>query len=115
MNGYFCLPSGRVEQGESFVQAAIREGAEEVGVHLRPDDLELSTTAHRTESDSDWVDLIFKVKQWDGELSNAEPDIHGELAWLDPNSLPENVVPSVRYYVNEYLKGKRYTEYGFDR
>jgi 8-oxo-dGTP pyrophosphatase MutT (NUDIX family) len=115
MNGYYSLPSGRVEKGESFLQAAIREGAEEVGVQLRPDDLELATTAHRSETDSLWVDLIFKVKQWEGELYNAEPHIHGELAQLDPNNLPENIVPSVRYYVEEYLKGNRYTEYGFDR
>jgi 8-oxo-dGTP diphosphatase len=113
MNGYYGLPAGRVEKNESFLQAAIREAKEEVGVNLHPEDLTLTTTAHRNDPDSLWVDLIFTVEQWDGELYNAEPDVHGELVWFDPLQMPENMVPSVRYYVEQVIAGKNYAEYGF--
>ncbi|QQS18886.1 NUDIX domain-containing protein [Candidatus Saccharibacteria bacterium] len=38
MNGYYGLPSGKVEPGEGFFAAAIREAKEEVGVTVLPKD-----------------------------------------------------------------------------
>ena len=34
MNGYYVMPGGHVEYGESFRQAAIRELAEETGLRI---------------------------------------------------------------------------------
>jgi len=114
MNGHYGLPSGRVEKQESWKTAAIREAKEEVGITVRPADLQLVLTAHRTHPDSDWVDTLYEVTAWSGELYNAEPEIHGELAWFDINNLPQNMVPYVRDYVLAIVAGQNYTEWGWE-
>lgn len=114
MNGYYGLPAGRVENGENFLLAAARETKEEVGVDVRPENFRLALVVHRNEPDSVWVDMIYEVKEWQGNLFNAEPHVHAELAWLDPQNLPENVVPSVRFFIEHFLAGNNYAEYGWD-
>jgi 8-oxo-dGTP diphosphatase len=113
MNGHYGLVAGKADKGESFTQAAVREAFEESGATIQPPDLKPVLLIHRKEPDSIWVDVVFEVLKWDGELYNAEPDKHGELVWLDPKQLPENMVPSVRFYVQQYLAGKPYAEYGW--
>jgi len=113
MNGHYGLPSGRVEKQESLASCALREAKEEVGVIIQPSDLELILTGHRTHPDSDWIDAVFEAKQWTGELYNAEPQIHDELVWLDPNSLPDNMVPYVRDYISAIEAGHNYIEWGW--
>lgn len=116
MNGYYSLPSGKVEQGESYTAAAIREVKEEAGVIITPKDLKPTLVVHRYEPSSnakDWVDMYFTATKWQGELHNAEPHMHSELAWLDLNNLPENVVSSVKFALGEIQKGNTYAEYGW--
>lgn len=116
MNDYYGLPSGKVEHDEPFLEAAVREAKEEVGVDINIEDLEPVLTVHRKASDSApyWVDMFFKAKKWQGEPFNAEPHVHSELAWLDPKNLPENVIPSVKDALEHIEAGKIYAEYGWD-
>lgn len=114
MNDYYGLPSGKVEEDESFTEAAIREAKEEAGVTIAPEDLHMCLTMHRNaQGDSDWVDAFFEVKTWSGEPYNAEPDVHAELAWLDLAALPKNVISSVRAALEAIAKGETYLEYGW--
>ena len=114
MNGYYGLPSGKVKVNESFSAAAIREAQEEVGVKVDPKNLQFVHAAHRFSHDSDhqdWIDVYFEAKTWEGEPYNAEPTIHGELAWLDLNNLPENIVPPVRAALEQIANGHAYSEF----
>lgn len=113
-DGYYSIPSGRVDEGENFKVAAVREIKEEVDVDTDIDSLEHLLTAHNFSDDGTyWVHVIFEVKSWQGNLKNAEPHKHGELTWLDLNDLPDNVVPAMRHYLEEISRGKSYTEYGW--
>ncbi len=113
MNGHYGLPAGKVEKDESFTAAAIREAKEEVGIDIEAEALDYIFTGQRKHPDSSWVDAVFEAKQWKGELYNAEPHIHGELAWLDTNNLPSNMVDYVRVYIEQIQAGKHYSEYGW--
>lgn len=118
MNGFYGLPSGKIEKGESFSAGAIREAKEEIGITIKPNDLKPIFILHRganVDSDLDWVDAYFEAVKWSGEPYNAEPNVHSELAWLDPNNLPKNVVPSVLFALQELAAGKNYSEYGWDQ
>lgn len=116
MNNYYGLPSGKVEHHETFTNAAIREGKEEVGVELKASDLEPILTVHRKADDNApyWVDMYFRAKKWEGEPFNAEPHMHSELVWLDLKNLPENVIPAVKDALAQIQAGKIYSEHGWD-
>ena len=116
MNGHYGLPSGKVEKGESFTAAAIREAKEELGIVLKSASLKHVLTVHRYEPDSfasDWVDVYFEASAWEGEPFNAEPNMHSELAWLDPHNLPDNIVPAVRFGIEQVIAGETFGEYGW--
>lgn len=116
MNGYFGLPSGKVEKGESYTLAAIREAKEEAGVSIKAENLKPILTMHRDEGDDNvWVDLFFEATKWDGEPYNAEPHVHSELAWINTRALPKNTIPSVKFALEQIQAGNHYCEYGFDQ
>lgn len=112
-DGYYGLISGKVDHGENYLSAAVREAKEEAGIDIKPSDLKHTLTAHR-KSDTLWVDICFEATKWQGEAYNAEPHKHAELVWLDLDSLPDNVVPPIRFYLKQIAAGKHYTEYGWE-
>jgi len=115
MDGYYAVPAGKVELGESVITAAVREASEEAGVKVAITDLNAVHTAYRKSDDDTvaWIDVLFEVKKWKGEPNNAEPHKHGELKWLDPENLPENVIPSIKFYLEQIKDGNTYSEYGW--
>lgn len=113
MNGFYGLPSGKVEPNEGFLRAAIREAQEEVGIAIRPDQLSHAVTLWRlTEDETEWCTVAFYAHSWEGEPYNAEPHIHSEIAWFGSDELPVNVIPSVRRIIELHESGQTYGEYG---
>ena len=98
-DGYWSLPAGHVEAGESAIAACVREAAEEIGVVVRPDDLVPLCTVHRTggtgQQVDERVDFFFATEVWSGEPTNLEPDKCAELAWFALKDLPSPVVDPV--------------------
>src|SRR5436190_23987409 len=75
MAHHYGLAAGKVEIGESFTEAAIREAKEEVGVIVQPKHLMHALTVHRYSRDKDgeidWVDMLFEASDWEGDIHNA--------------------------------------------
>lgn len=114
MNGYYGLPSGHVEAGETFRQAACREAYEEVGIELKPNQLKHLLTFQQNDARGDIrVGIYFEAANWSGEPYNAEPDKHKEIAWLDPDNLPETVIETTRAKFKLIKAGQTYGEFGF--
>ncbi|GAA1733079.1 hypothetical protein GCM10009809_30660 [Isoptericola hypogeus] len=89
--------AGHVEPGESVERAAVREVAEELGVHVEADDLVPVTTMHRGEPGGpaleQRVDFVFTATRWRGDLEVREPAKAADLRWFAFVALPDPVVP----------------------
>ena len=87
-DGMYHLPAGHLEDDETFVDGAIREAREELGIEIQLADLKLAHVMHH----SGRLGLFFSVERWSGTLTNAEPDNCKTLAWLQRDDLPVNTV-----------------------
>lgn len=106
---HWALVAGHVEAGESVLQAAAREAAEEVGVGIEPADLQPLTTIHRTLSGGGPVeqraDFFFAVRRWSGAPLVLEPAKNGGLRWAPLTDLPAPVVPHEAEVLTRYARG----------
>ena len=107
-DGNYGLPSGYLEADENLIEATLREMEEEVGVKSKKEDVEFVHTMHRK---SVYVDFYFLVKNWEGEVQNMEIDKCDDLSWFNLDSLPENIIPSVKLAIENYQKGIKFSEF----
>jgi 8-oxo-dGTP pyrophosphatase MutT (NUDIX family) len=94
---HWTLVAGHTEPGESVLETAVREAAEEVGVDIDIDDLQPLTTVHRTRRGGGPIeqraDFFFATRRWRGEPSVREPAKNGGLRWAPLDDLPLPLVP----------------------
>lgn len=109
----YAVPSGHVEEGETFKQAAVRETLEEVGLKIRPEDLIYKTTIHRQSSDSTRIDVWFEALAWSGEPENTEPDKHSKIEWLELDNLPDNTIDYIGFGIECINADQGYGEIGW--
>ena len=104
-DGLWNLPSGKVEQGEELLAAAVREAREEVAVEVNA--ARLATVVHvQRPGETPRVGFFFEAESWRGEPVNAEPHKCGGLRWVE--TLPDNTVPYTTAGVEQYRKGVTY-------
>lgn len=107
-DGNYSLPSGHVDPDETIIQALIRETKEEVGVTLKPEEVELVHVMHRMNI---YIDFYFVCKKWQGEPENLEPAKCDDLKWFTLKDLPENIVMSVKQAINNYQEKTSFSEF----
>jgi mutator protein MutT len=111
-DGQYSVPAGHLDGGETVIAAAAREAAEEVGVRIEAQDLEYSSVMHRLNGE-ERVDFFMKVRKWEGEPVNAEPDKCDDIRWVNLNALPENTIPYIRQALANHQQGVRFAEFGW--
>lgn len=75
------FPGGRVEAGESMVDALARELMEELGITIG----EVDPAPRVTLSEDDLAFHLYVVRNWDGQPRNGAPEEHDEIRWVDVN------------------------------
>ncbi len=109
MDGFWSLPGGGLDEGETLAQAVIRETREEINVEIDQKHLQLIHTLHRKES-SDILGFFFSATTWSGELKNNEPERHSHMEWFEIDNLPKDFAPSGIKALHAYKKQLRYSE-----
>jgi 8-oxo-dGTP pyrophosphatase MutT (NUDIX family) len=114
MDGYWSLPAGTLEAGETVRNAAVREAWEEVGVAVAPAGLRHAHALHALSEGSGWVGHFFVATRWDGEPRICEPAKHGAIRWTALSDLRDDVIPYVRQALLGIARGEGYSEYGWE-
>ena len=106
-DGNYSLPAGHLDPDEKIFDAIVRETKEEIGIDIPKDNYKLVHTLHRVNSH---VDFFFEVTDWEGEPQNMEPDKCDDVRWFAFDSLPVNIVPSVKFAISNYQQGVAFAE-----
>lgn len=111
MDGFLSVPAGHLDGGENVWAAAQREISEEVGVVI-PRSLEPAHIMHRIKKDEERIDFFFVIKQWRGQLRNAEPDKCERILWMPLNNLPrKSVIPYILFALKQIKANAIFSEY----
>ena len=103
-DGYYMLPGGHVDEGETVMQACVRELKEELDITVLPTDL-IFRLAEPTKTH---IHLFFEVLKYTGQIKNNEPHKHERVDFLTLDN--SEIYPSVVDEVNAMLIGKNFIE-----
>jgi 8-oxo-dGTP pyrophosphatase MutT (NUDIX family) len=99
-DGHWAVVAGHVEHGESVLDAAVREAAEEAGVTVDTGDLVPLCTVHRTLRGGGPIDqradFFLAARTWRGEPRIMEPAKAAEMRFFALSALPQPCVPHER-------------------
>jgi len=113
-DGWLCAPGGHVEKGEAPSVAILREIKEELGVDVKPDDLEFLCAYARNDDPYEYFACEFIIKDKEYDFQNAEPEKCSELVWVDIHNLPDDIIDDFRRVIEESILGdKQYLELGY--
>lgn len=113
-DGAWNLPSGKLEDGETVLQAAQREGLEEIGIHTTENDLDFVHLIHyRNASGDARIGVFFQVRDWQGEPYNAEPHKCAQVKWCPLDRLPPNTYPYTASGIQAYQRGAPFSAVGW--
>ena len=115
MDGYYSLPAGHLDGEETVREGMAREALEEVGIMVRPEDLNVIHVMHRKSPSSkrERMDFFMTATKYKGEITNCEPHKCDDLSWFRVDSLPENTIDYIRAVINSYINKEFYSEVGW--
>lgn len=105
-DGRWHLPSGKLDAGESVLDAAVREAEEEVGILVDMADLRHVHTVHVNGSGPEpRLGLFFETHRWIGKPTNREPDKCAGIAWFPLDELPDQLIDYPAAGIDAYRRG----------
>ena len=88
-DGFYALPAGHIELGESPMHAMIRELSEEIGITATPSDIRIIHICHSfspqetTPEVRQYFSFYYEVLNYTGTPYNAEPEKSESISWID--------------------------------
>jgi 8-oxo-dGTP diphosphatase len=110
-DGWYALPGGHLERGESIVDCAVRECAEETGVALDPAALKAAAAMPYRGDGMQGVDFIMVCRDFVGEPRLAEPERFDDIAFFPVAALPPRTVPYVVRALDMERRGEWFCEF----
>lgn len=95
LNGYYDVPSGHVEYGETLTGAALRELKEEAGVYAEPSALKLWHINQFYANGEVYYCFYFLLDLWTGEPRICEPHRCDDMGFFALDDMP-NLTPATR-------------------
>lgn len=95
----YTFPGGKVETGETLVEAGVRELLEETGLQANPANLFFIDYADTKSK----LIMFFYCPLWSGRLQNPEPHKHGDWRWYGLNMIPKNRGPGTQAFLDRSL------------
>lgn len=110
--GWWVLPAGHIEQGETARAAAIREAKEELDIDIAPEDIKLVHVASNLASRTESFDFYFEVSRYTGVIRNCESGKCVEMRYftLDEVAKLNNVITPTRISLSCLKHGEMYSE-----
>lgn len=117
-DGMYVLPMGGHDGKISLTQALVREAKEETDIMIQPNQAEVCHVMHRFHPmpqglSFEQIDVFFKVSNYEGVITNMEPDKCDELKFHPLHQLPATTAPFIRSAIGSILQGKLYSEFGW--
>jgi len=96
------IPGGHLEFGETFEEAAVREGREETGVQdIVPETI--ISLSNDIAYNKHYISIGVLTHSKTGEPTDPEPNHSTGWHWCDPNKLPDPFFPHSRNVVQNWL------------
>lgn len=106
--GTWTMPGGKLDFHETLVEGATREVAEETGVNIPKEKLEVLCVQDDMVPDNHYVTVGFICRDFTDEPRVMEPDKITEWKWFEPDKLPEKVYPPSAKMIKAFLSKKIY-------
>lgn len=113
-DGKYSLVAGHLDGDELAIDAMIREAQEEAGITVDTKDISFVHLAHRltrNEPGQERLDMFFECWNWQGEITNMEPEKCDDLAWHKIEDLPSDTLPLIKLVIGDIMDGSHYSEY----
>ena len=105
MDGWYGLPGGHMEYGETLKEAAIRECLEEAGVEINTIILR-DIYSYRLEEEQG-LNFVFFSEDWVGMAINAEPEVFDDARCFPLHELPGKTIGWVRASISSVRLGRK--------
>ncbi|MBP6925927.1 MAG: NUDIX domain-containing protein [Candidatus Pacebacteria bacterium] len=98
----WCLPGGKLEFGESLVDAVVRETKEECNIDIQnPQQISISEGFNH-DKNIQFVTIGYMTREFTGTVVNNEPHVFTDWQWFSFDNLPENIFGPSRDILNQY-------------